>query len=95
MLTKEKLVDTYLKYSPDITEEIFNKIIQKLTEYFGESNRKDTPLDYIAFKSNYDYITIFSGIGYNWGLDNNNQGNKKIQVSDIIDLEVEFEVGKW
>lgn len=95
MLTKEELKDTYLKYSPDITEEIFNKITQKLTQYFGESNRKDILLDYINFKSNYNYITIFSGMGYNWSLDNNTQGNKKIQVSNIIDLEDKFKVGKW
>jgi hypothetical protein len=100
MLTKEQLTNKYIKYNSLITEEIFDKIISKLVEYFGESNR-GMPTKYNDFKNDYGYIQIFSNNNnYNWSLDNNAQNNEEIQVSDILgsDYDIDkfqFEIGKW
>ena len=55
MLTNEQLKGTYIKYSPEITEEIFNKIVSRFDRY-------GIDCDYKGFKRwghlNFDYHNL-------------------------------------
>lgn len=88
MLTKEELKGTYIKYDESITEEIFNKILKRAKEC------EDTD-PYNFFINNFENFKTrrffwFKCRGewgdncYSYGVDNNYQRCKQIQVSDIL-----------
>ena len=93
MLTKEELVNTYIKYSSDITEEIFNKIINKLESFgFEKYSTGSRNKEYIRFINTFPKLKINNKY---WFVTSIKENCKEIKVSDIIGEESQFEVGKW
>lgn len=84
MLTKEELVDTYIKYSSDITEEIWDKLVIKFKElgfYLwqnkGYKRYKEGSIIFINEKGDNSYWVTD-------GYFTPNADKKEIQVSDVL-----------
>ena len=74
----------YIKYDPSITCEIFDKIINRLTELYGKSNRWEKTYD--QFKT-WGFIVIFNvptKSRFNWSVDNNKQNSTEITVQELL-----------
>ena len=74
----------YIKYDPSITCEIFDKIINRLTELYGKSNRWEKTYD--QFKT-WGFIVIFNAptkSHFNWFVDNNKQNSTEITVQELL-----------
>lgn len=74
----------YIKYDPSITCEIFDKIINRLTELYGKSNRWEKTYD--QFKT-WGFIVIFNAptkSHFNWSVDNNKQNSTEITVQELL-----------
>lgn len=94
MLTKKELTNTYIKYSEDITEEIFNRVVDKLINKYGYSwYDKDTSYkDFIRF----EYLKI-NPYGDETIRMYHVTDEKPITVQDILGEDWDkpkFEVGK-
>lgn len=95
MLTKEELVNTYIKYSSDITEEIFDKVVDKLEglgfkKYSEDSRNKE--YEYFEGK-NFPYLRI--NCNY-WFVGFFGEAYKEIQVFDILGENNQFVLPeKW
>jgi len=78
------LNNKYLKYSPEITLEIFTLIIDKLISDYGQSTR--WIINYDEFKANWKYIVIKNEIrnSYNWFVDNNCQHTTETTIQEIL-----------
>jgi len=90
MLTDEQLAGKYIKYSPEITEEIFDKILER-----AKSIENTKPYD--CFENTFEQFKLqkyfwFKDRGFwgdnmsSWEVDNNSQNCTEIQLSDIIDM---------
>lgn len=89
MLKKEQLTNTYIKYIPEITEEIFNRILDVAKEFQKEILPNGVPYD--CFKNTYKNFQLekyfwfgTAGSRYSYGVDNNSQNCKEIFVSDLL-----------
>lgn len=94
MLSKKELTDTYLKYSSEITEDIFNKVKQKIINLdFPGKPRGWKPGECYQDFVKEEYFLI--GVDFfSYGVDNNSQNAKKeVKVSDIIEIEVDSSIG--
>jgi len=95
----ERLKGKYIKYSPEITEEVFNNITRILTEIYGESlRRKESPGEcLINLSTNYrtwieygGYIILRSEVSsWNWHPDNHDNSCKEISYQEFLKI-VEF-----
>lgn len=95
MKTKEELINTYIKYSSDITEEIWDKLVIKFKElgfYLwqnkGYKRYKEGSIIFINEKGDNSYWVTD-------GYFTPNADKKEIQVLDILGEEPQFEVGKY
>src|SRR5690606_34569178 len=79
MLTKEELYETYLKYSEDITEEVFDKICNRLKQ-LGIPECYEGSETYKYFTDGYPYIKIDK----DYQVASNDRGYTQIQVLDIL-----------
>lgn len=99
MLELEELKDKYIKYSEEITEDTFNKILDRAKEFAKEicpDLRTYGSFDDHSFDSfRLNKFFRFSGSSCSYGVDNNSQDAVEIKVSDILGEETKFEVGKW
>ena len=99
MLELEKLKDKYIKYSEEITEDTFNKILDRAKEFAKEicpDLKTYRSFDDNSFDSfRFNKFFRFSGSTCSYGVDNNSQDAEEIKVSDILGEEAKFEVGKW
>ena len=99
MLELEKLKNKYIKYSEEITEDTFNKILDRAKEFAKEicpdlkTYRSFDDHSFDSFRLNEFFR--FSGSSCSYGVDNNRQDAEEIKVSDILGEETQFEVGKW
>ena len=59
MLTKEELKNTFIRYTPEITEEIFNKVLQ-IAEEFQEQICSDK-VPYNFFPNNFKNFAVQQG----------------------------------
>lgn len=85
----------HIKYNDNITENIFDRIIQKLNlTYTFKQHMSSGPLSYNFFKQNgfivYDK-RVYSGTNY-W-IDNNSQSTPYISISDYLKTEPKYKVG--
>jgi len=94
MLTKEELTNTYLKYTPEITEKVYNDIIKRLLSLGYKWHEGDN--SYEKFVNKYNYLKIdpykentIRLIGHF------NSDEKEIFVKDIIGEEIQLIEGNW
>lgn len=91
MLKDEELKGKYIKYSPEITEEIFNRIIKKLDKSFKKADREPivkNNFKFETFVSNYRYLWInLYGKEVCFSLDNHCNNCTEISYKDIIGEE--------
>jgi hypothetical protein len=99
MLELEKLKNKYIKYSEEITEDTFNKILDRAKEFAKEicpdlkTYRSFNDHSFDSFRLNEFFR--FSGSSCSYGVDNNRQDAEEIKVSDIIGEETKFEIGDY
>lgn len=101
MLELKELKEKYIEYSEEITEDIFNKILDRAKEFAKKicpnlrtyGSFDDDSFD--SFRSNKFFRFSGKDYSYSYGVDNNRQSAKEIKVSDILGEETKFEVGKW
>lgn len=93
MKTKEELKYSYLEYSPDVTNEIFDEIILKLKDSgFIEFSTNN---GYANFSKDGDSKLILSPNFEYYVSDGDIYDRTRLKVSDILGEETKFEVGKW
>jgi hypothetical protein len=99
MLELEELKNKYIKYSEEITEDTFNKILDRAKEFAEEicpelkTYRSFDDHSFDSFRLNKFFR--FSGLSCSYGVDNNRQDAEEIKVSDIIGEETKFEIGDY
>lgn len=94
MLTKEELKNTYLPYTPEITWEVFEKIIDKLEGFgFRKYSFLSREGEYSVYhrERNFNILQIKDG---DWTVTSFKQG-KLISLSDILGEKVELIKGGW
>jgi hypothetical protein len=99
MLELEELKNKYIKYSEEITEDTFNKILDRAKEFAEEicpdlkTYRSFDDHSFDSFRLNKFFR--FSGSSCSYGVDNNSQDAEEIKVSDILGEETKFEIGDY
>lgn len=92
-MNKEELKYSYLEYSPDITNEVFDGIILKLKDLgFIEFSTNN---GYANFSKDGDSKLILSPNFEYYVSDGDIYDRTRLKVSDILGEETKFEVGKW
>ena len=82
MLTNEQLKNTFIRYSEEITEELFNKILERAKECDDTKPYDFVPNTFTEFKR-HGYFWFGRG-GFSYGVDNNSIGCQEITISDIL-----------